>query len=370
MRQYMPTGAPPSGAKVAWARPGFDQASYDASRAGRNAHAMHELYRRFPDDELNPEVFAHWASYGVRKEMFEAGTEHRYAVYTPTDMDPTQRYALVYVSHGGREPINKTETSGFPALVGSQKFICVLPNNLGESNEGVEEEFPRILGELVRAGYPIDHGRIYAAGYSAGSDATGVLACVYPGVLAAVSPSPGGNLYAKGRWYADPTSYARNAPYQLPLISVAGTMDGGDRYPLEESEHLANFGIWMEHIAKVADFTAPSLAESQELVTSSPDAAKRAFGFDFHRTFSTELEEVEWLVGDFLGPAGHVAARFVTGVGLPHAQTGYHVPLIWDFIKHYSRDLTTGESIYSPVVIDGIRSAAAASQQPAEQVAG
>ena len=356
MAQFLPTGPPKGGHKSAWAVPGFDQAAFDASRVGRQTAAMQEIYQLYPDDEMHPEVLAYWERHGVRKELFDTDTDSKYSVFTPLDLDQTQRYALVYVSHAGREPINRCETNGFPELAGSQKFIAVCPWNRGPSNDGVEAEFPRILDALLTRGYPVDLGRVYAVGYSAGSDATGVLACVYPDVLAAVSPSPGGNLFAKGRWYADPTSYQRNAPYQLPVICVAGTMDGGDRYPLTEPEHLANVNIWMQHVAKVAGYVPLSLESSRALAEGSGDPAKRAFGFDFDRTFSEELADLEWVFGDFAGESGATVARFVSAVGLPHAVTPYHAPIIWDFIKHFSRDRASGASVYSPVVVDGIRS--------------
>lgn len=360
MAQYMPTGAPAGGSTFAWAVPGFDQAEFDSSIAGRNIARMQEIYYRYPDDELHPEVLAHWERQGVRKELFDADTDGKYSVFSPLELDDSSRYAVLYLSHGGQQPINLCETNGFPALVGGQKFICICPWNLGPSNDGVETEFPRIL-DAVSRNYPIDESRIYAAGYSAGSDATGVLACAYPDILAAVSPDPGGNLFAKGRWYTDPDSYARNQPFRLPLICVGGTMDGGDRYPLTEPEHLANFNIWMKHIAKVAGYEPITMAESRALVEGSEDAVKRAFGFDFHRSFSAAMEGLDWLFGDFLGTDGVPVARFVTGVGLPHAQTAYHAPIIWDFLRHFSRNRETGASQYSPVALDGVRQPVAVS---------
>ncbi|MDR1185871.1 MAG: aldo/keto reductase [Bifidobacteriaceae bacterium] len=321
---------------------------------------MQEIYERHPEDPLHPEVLRHWARLGVRKELFDADTDGRYAVFTPLDLGgglgggesaatPECRRPLVYVSHGGLEPINHAETNGWAELAGREGLIVVYPWNRGPSNDDVQSEFPRILDALTARGYPIDPTRVYAVGYSAGSDATGVLACVYPDVLAAVSPSPGGNLFAKGRWHADRSSYAKNGPLRLPLICVAGTMDGGDVYPLVAQEHLDNFSIWMTHIAKARDFEPLTLERSRAIAGTSPDAAERAFGFEFHRTFSFTREEMQWVGGDFFGDEGTVVARFVAGIGLPHAVTATHSLLIWDYLKHFSRDRATGESLYSPV---------------------
>jgi hypothetical protein len=366
MTQHMPTGAPEGGTKSAWARPGFDQQAFDASRVGRAIAQMKDIYNRHPDDGMHPEVLRHWASRGVRKELFDANTDGRYSVFTPLDFDSAQRYPLVYASHGGLEPINRAETNGWAELSGREHVIVVYPWNGGPSNDLVQSEFVRILDALLAKGYPVDLGRVYAVGYSAGSDATGVLACVYPDWLAGVSPSPGGNLFAKGRWYADPESYAKNEPFRLPVVCVAGTMDGGDVYPLATQEHLDNFSIWMTCVAKVRDFEPLTLACSRALVKAGDDLAKRVFGFPFHRTFRFEREGLEWVGGDFFGADETVVARFVAGVGLPHAETATHSALVWDFLRHFSRDQETGASRYAPVALDGGRPAADADLTAAE----
>ena len=357
MSLYMPKGAPPEGQAFAWALPGFDEAGFKASLAGRNVARMQDIYLHYPDDEMNPAVVKYWQSMGVRKELFDQGTEGKYAVYTPLDLEPNDLCALVYVSHGGMEPINRTETNGWPRLAGKEKFICVIAWNGGPSNDEVETEFARILGLVVDNGYPVDLSRVYAVGYSAGSDATGVLACAYPDILAGVSPDPGGNLFAKGRWYSQPQSYSKNDRYPLPIICVGGTMDGGDRYPLASDEAVANFNIWMAHVAHVDDFEPLSLDRSMSLAQSSEDPSKKVFGLDFHKTFQIRMEEVDWMVGDFKAHDTTVA-RFISGVGLPHTQTWYSAPMIWDFLCHFSRDRSTGASVYAPIAVDGLRSSA------------
>jgi hypothetical protein len=318
---------------------------------------MQKIYQAYPDDEMNPGVIQYWQDQGVKKELYDADVdkgEGKYSVFTPLDLDYRKKYALVYGSHGGMTAINRYETSGFPMLAGSAKIIVVCPWNRGPSNDAVHEEFPRIINEILRKGYPVDESRIYATGYSAGSDATGVLACAWPEMLAAVSPNPGGNLFAKGRWYLDESSYEKNRNLRMPLICVGGTMDGGDRYPFSQEEHFSNYNIWMETIVKAPGYGKMTLAKSRELVENSGDPAKRAFGFDFQRTFVTHIEGIDWFGGDYHDEGGYAVARFIAGCGLPHAQTRYHAPIIWDFVKHFSRDRKTGRSIYTPVVIDGI----------------
>lgn len=358
MAIFMPKGAPKGGTKFAWALPEFDQEKYDKSEAGMNAAKMQEIYRKYPDDEMHCEVLKYWEEHGVKKELYDAeidGGLGKYSVFTPLDMNPSKKYALVYVSHGGLQPINQCETNGFPMLAGKEKFICVCPWNRGPSNDEVESEFPRIIKAVIENGYPVDRERIYAVGYSAGSDATGVLACAYPEMIAAVSPDPGGNLFAKGMWYADASYYKKNIGYKMPMICLGGTMDGGDRYPLVKEEHIQNFNIWLKYIVKAADYEELTLEKSKLLAADQTDKAKQAFGFNFQNSYTLQMENIEWFCGEYYNEDHVAVARFITGEGLPHAQTKYHAPVIWDFIKHFRRDINTGESIYVPVVIDGIR---------------
>jgi hypothetical protein len=153
----------------------------------------------------------------------------------------------------------------------------------------------------------------------------------------------------------DETSYQKNQAITMPLICVGGTMDGGDRYPFSEEVHFTNFNIWMEHIVKVSGYEKMSLAISRELAAKSQDPTKKAFGLNFQHTFVTHIEGIDWFGGDYYAEGGYAVARFITGNGLPHAQTKYHASIIWDFLKHFSRDRKTGNSIYTPVVIDGIK---------------
>lgn len=357
MSIYIPKGPPKEGQASTWASSDFDQAAFDQTEAGRNVLKMRQLFKNYPDDEMHPDVLKYWEEHGVRKELFDADVDDgigKYAVFTPLDMDSSKRYALVYDSHGGMLPINGHECAGFPMLAAAAKYICVLPNNRGPSNDGVQFEFPRILNELVRKGYPIDQSRVYAVGYSSGSDATGVLACGWPELIAAISPDPGGNLFAKGKWYAHPEFYAKNLDLALPIICVGGTMDGGDKYPFTAPHHFENFNIWMQTIVKVANYT-PLTLEQSRAIQAGADRARQIFGFDFHRTFTAHMEGIDWHCGDFLDADCVTRARFISGEGLPHVQTGYHAAIVWDFVKHFSRDTSTGASIYSPLVIDGIR---------------
>ncbi|MHC5375150.1 hypothetical protein ACYSNU_15260 [Enterococcus sp. LJL120] len=358
MSMYIPVGPPEGGHQFAHAVTGFNQTAFDQTEAGQNVIQMKKIYEEFKEDEMHPDLLAYWQSLGVKKELYNTGKnsgEHRYSIFTPLELDFSKKYALIYVSHGGMSNISQAEVTGFPAMVGNQKFICICAENGGYSNEEVETEFPRIIQEVITNGYPVDEERIYAAGYSAGSDATGVIASTNPQLVAAVSPDPGANLFYKGVWYNHPEYYQKLAKYRMPFICVGGTMDGGDRYPLETAEAIENFNIWIKEFAQIDNFKKLSLEKSKKIIRETKNPAKRAFGFNFDKTYTIHMEGLDWFVGDYKDKKHNTIARFVAGEGLPHEQTAYHSPIIWDYLKHFSRDVETGESIYNPIVIDGVK---------------
>jgi hypothetical protein len=341
--------------KKSFALPSFDEASFRKTRIYKNFEENLKIYNTYPDDEMNNGVLAYWKNFGVLKELFDDDTNGglgKYSVFTPIDMDKSQKYALIYNSHGGMDPINKTETFGFAKLAGYEKIICVCPWNGGQSNDSVNSEFPRIINNLLKAGYPVDERRIYAVGFSAGADATGILASAFPDVLAAVSPNPGGNVFVKGKLYQNSNNYTKNRNIRLPVICIGGTMDGGDKYPFEKETDYQNFNIWMDIIAKVKNYSPITFEHSIELSTSSDNEVKRIFGLDFHKTFITEIEGSRWFCGDFYGD-DTVVARFINVEGLPHIPSSFHASVAWDFLKHFSRELISKESVYSPISIGG-----------------
>jgi poly(3-hydroxybutyrate) depolymerase len=324
------------------------------TESGAYIGKMKAIAKQYPDEEMAEGVLAYWRENGVKKELYDADGDGKYSVFTPLDMEPGKTYALVYCNHAGMTPINQYETCGFPMLAGREKFICVCPWNGGPSNDNVVTEFPRILRQMEEQGYPVDFQRIYVTGFSAGSDATGALATAYPERIAAISPDPGANMFLKGKWCENPSSYEKNLPLAMPLICMGGTMDGGDRYPLDTEQGIRNFNLWMRDIVKADAFEEMTEEKARELSEGCTDRCKKIFGINFQRTYSFRQEGREWYVGEY-DRQGIVCARFICGEGVPHTQTRYHAAILWDFLKHFRRDTATGESIYDPIVVNGYR---------------
>lgn len=335
------------GPKTAFAKGTFDPEIFKNSAYGKNALQMQEIYNKYATTPMHPDVLTYWEEKGAKKELYEEGTPGAWSVFTPVDMDMTKKYPLIYCSHGGGDDIFLAETYGYTELVQPMQVICVYPQNGDFANRQIETEFPRILYELEAKGYPIDCSRVYAVGFSAGSVASLRLAMSEPKALAGIAAVPGSNSFRGGLLTKLLPDYAKNYGYQMPLMCIGGTQDGGDSFPLEEDAYYHNINLWMQNVAKVKDFAPHSLAMAQDLMTSSCDTVKRTFGLNFHQTWIEYAEETFWYCGEFYGHKGEAVARFIGIDGLPHIHCKGLAKEIFHYLRQFSRDTTTGELIYT-----------------------
>lgn len=354
----MPKGhrPPPVGGKPGEepAVAGWSREEWLSSESYAGVAANHALKTAYPD-QRDPRIAAYWASLGIRRALFDAdhdlddrgNARYAFAVLSPLEWQPGKRYPLLYYSHPGGANNYDAEQMGFSRLIPQEQFIAVYPENGGFSNQDVLTEFPRILNHLERENYPIDWGRVYAAGFSAGSDATESLGTQYPDVLAAVAPCPGSNAMYNSlcRLYGD--AYQKAARFTMPLCCVGGTADFGDVYPYPDPECYENFNIWAGEICRVPGYRPITFAQAQRLAAQSDDPAIRWTGLPFPRTWTRHMEGRPWYFGEFPGAGGEPLIRFVIGKDLPHEVTNCHVRLVWDWLKCWSRDPATGMLHYT-----------------------
>lgn len=342
----------PKPGEPGWHEPyieGFDGEAWEKSESYRSSEALrYELFYKYKD-EMDPEVVKFWEERGVRKEMFDRETEeglHRYSVHTPLHMEAGKKYPMIYYCHGGMQDPFQAECSGFSLLIAEHPMIIVYGHNGGPSNEDAVEDFKRITDALKEKEYPIDWERVYAAGFSGGSDAAESIATQWPEMVAAVSPCPGSNAMYNSLCRLTPEAYEKCRNTRVPMLCIGGTADFGDKYPLPDPECVENFNIWAKEIAKAADYQEMTFEQSQNLAAHSADNVKRAAGIDFTKTWISFFEERNWFFGEYYGEKGEPVIRVILGEGVPHVVTGCHARLTWEFFCHWSKDLTTGESRY------------------------
>jgi hypothetical protein len=335
--------------------PGFDQAAFDQSISGQSAAKNRELCEKYKD-EMDPAVLNYWEQYGVMKELFDAKIDDgmkKYSVHTPLHMVPGRRYPLLYFSHGGFQTPFQAETAGFSKLIEKEQFIAVYPFNGGYSNEDAVTEFKRITDALREIDYPIDWTRVYAAGFSSGSDATESIATQWPELIAAAAPCPGSNAMYNSLCRISREAYEKCIFCQVPLICVGGDSDYGDTYPFPDHECYENFNIWMQDICRVKDWKYVAMEEGRNLVAKG-EGIEQKIGVPFQKKWVQSFEERNWYFGQQFDAAGRPVVEYVCGEGIPHIMTGCFASVVWEALKHWSRNPETGELIYTPVVMGGV----------------
>lgn len=319
------------------------------------------IYDAYPLEPMHPAVLAHWEARGMKKELYDADHDqgkYSWSIFTPLDMKPDKKYALVYFCHGGANPNNLAETYGFTELAAAERFLICYPNNGGPSNDEVDTEFPRILSEIRRLGYPIDWERVYCVGFSSGSEGAAAAACTCTRECAAVGVLPGGQPFKDLQFYTGADYYASTGGLRLPGCFIGGSMDYSN-YPTPAQlqvpprpERAENLNIWLRDIAKIRRDYPVSL-ESIEACLHSDDPVKAELGLEFDKEYSFHVEGMDWVGGDFYGVDGAPVARMIRAIGARHIVWDSQAKLVWDYLKHFRRDQETGESIYDPVTCWG-----------------
>ena len=352
----------------------YDEEAFRTTDIGRRRDELLAPFSVYADAPMHPDLLRYWAGKGLRKELYDSegrsgfDAPYAYSVFTPLDMDPGKKYALIYFSHGGGQSIEWAEHYGFNTLAAREKYIVVYAQNGGRSNNASEREFRRIMRKLLEKGYPVDRERVYSAGFSSGSEAAARIAAAYPETVAAVACMPDGIPFKYLAFDSADETMVRLRQYRMPGIFIGGTVDIGTFPAAWAAEYagselgvgtvenaVASLNAWMRDIAKIRDFQPLSYAGVTEKLKSSPDPVEREFGLTFDRQSAFHVQGVDWLGGESYGSDGAPVMRMARAKGVPHMVWESQAGLVWDYLKHFRRDTGTGASIYDPVVCWGER---------------
>lgn len=198
----------------------------------------------------------------------EAGMLMPYRVVIPATYDPQQPSKLVVYLHGsgGNDNRDMDRTANYNGSTGTWwDFLCGEFNFIGLSvngytpetyganadNEDAAKAQASALAELevlhaieqVKASYNIDDAHIFLMGNSMGSGGTTWLACKYPGMFAAISPSGlfPANAGSEGLHDMGTREYSKLG--DLPIRVVMGTEDRFYPTALATYQELAALGM-------------------------------------------------------------------------------------------------------------------------------
>ncbi len=165
------------------------------------------------------------------------GHTRSYTIHIPKEYTTTQKYALVFLFHGGsgNGKIPTTliggasflKDSGMEVKADSSGFIVVAPDALegnwndgrGTTNtekEGIDDvQFVRDMLTALEKKYAIDPKKIYAAGISNGGMFSHRLACEAPDIIAAIGPVSS----------AIPKPIMSTCTSKVAMVGIQGTED-------------------------------------------------------------------------------------------------------------------------------------------------
>ena len=262
---------------------------------------------------------------------------------------PAHSIPLILCNHGaGDDPVQAADEMGLITLAGQKRIAVVAPrygtdiagNSLfGASPFDVNGQALPALVQYMLDTYPaLDPGRVYATGYSMGGAATVEAVECAPQLFAAAVPMAAGTPWGLHVCTDEEIAVFENVDVAMMFTTSAYDLDGA----FNQAEHILGQG-YLDVLSLFAQFN-----EMDEL--DRDFEANPIVGFKADRIvkklLNDEYENTTWYVNNKDG-VPMLAVSFTDH--LVHAlHPDYGMDLGWNFMKHYSRDLETGELVYNP----------------------
>lgn len=345
---------------------GFDVAAWVDGEPGQWA-ANNFKYFFGGVDQNAPEIYEKWEALGATKLFFPADDElQEWSMFIPANLEEGKEYPAMFAMHMGGTNILFAEGMGFVEDGISQGYIVICPSwnghDISEAQQAAFEAsgfenyeayaFAKVLERALEAA-PIDASRVYAAGFSGGGNAAAKIAMECPELVAGVSPATGAAVQISGE-----AALQKMAENGIALMMCYGTMDAEQRWPITKDpvelgkestyvsieDRIANVNAWNTLSGSAAAPVTPE--DVAELAQAEEVSASSLFGLNFDETSSKEYETTYYF-GDFKNAEGQPAVRYMAVEGNPHFVSPMWATEVFDFFKHFSRDLETGALVYT-----------------------
>ena len=254
---------------------------------------------------------------------------------------------LFLLLHGmGDDPLQCVDELGFLNVAGKERFAIIAPYHLVQRTRAAEV-LPPLVDYMLEKFPALDPSRVYVTGYSMGGAATlNVINGQNKLFAAAVPHAPA--------IFGGENEIVKQDDVQIPIMFTTATYDfcgfggvsgfAGDPNPAEayEPEHLK--AVMADRINEYMQLNGFDQIEydydKYEISGFRADLYKEI-------TINNEYRNYSWF---FVNDAGVPMVGLNVTDFLPHGLYQEFGPITWDFVKHYSRDLETGEVVYDPYV--------------------
>lgn len=331
--------------------PAFDVDRYIDSEFGEKLMEHFENYAPY-EDEMDPRVLAYWEARGLRKTMHNGEDDmHKWTSFVPLEAEenPELRFPVIFCIHGNSTPIFMVETYGYCHLAAKEKCIVIMPT---EAEDGFEDLYDQVMRE-----FPVDPTRVYIIGFSYGGYVVNKYGITMNDKFAA--GCSGGVLYNgfegnNGYRIMRFTEEQRQNAYEkhFPIIFITGQQESNLFLPYnKQKDEVTNlrdkvFGtiFWR----KVNGCETPTFEEAKEVDYTNANTVECILGTRCDNTYVKVLDGVLYYFGEVVSEDGITRLVHVGIENGPHVAAPSFAQVSWDFMKHFSRDPETGESVYTP----------------------
>lgn len=257
---------------------------------------------------------------------------------------PRHSIPLVLANHGGGDdPLQYLDEIGLVQLAGEKRIAVVAP-----FHSNVTGLLSEVLPELVRYmldAYPaLDPSRVYCTGYSMGGRAAMAALSGDAGVFAA-AVAQGAVTYL-----ATEEQEKQYADIDIPILFTTSTYD----FHMDEATLVLRLSYYFGMKAVTFDYTT---LINQYLGYNGMEPVRFDFAAHPMSGFKGDTYERVMLNNEYATHTWMIHNRDgVPMVGLnvteflPHGLYQEYAGIFWNFAKHYSRNLETGEVVYNPFV--------------------
>ena len=247
---------------------------------------------------------------------------------------PEGTIPLILCNHGsGDDPRVFVEEFGLLELAGQERVALVAPEH--QHIAAIRGEALTAVVKYMLETYPaLDASRVYATGYSMGGGATQTVGFYDPTLFAAITPTasashlPLTDEQLEVFKTVDLPAMLANSSYD----TTVGVPYGGA--PIRETQQT-----YLRNWAMVNEIELPEYDFEANPYTGLTNEDRYVFDI-----VNGEFENNTWYYEKDGVPL--FASYFVEG--MIHALYPEYARINWEFMKHYSRNLETGEIIYQP----------------------
>ena len=367
------------------------QAMKDGGYMEALAEMMEPVLMNF--DDHSPEVVAYWAKRGMVKEFhgedvpfswseyaMKTGYEWkpnpegkqnnfiRWNSFVPVSaFDPKnagRKYPVVFMLHGGFNPISIIDGWGVPQEAARREWIVIAPSI------ELDDVLDIILDEAKKL-YPVDESRVYVCGFSYGGFMSNFIGNKRPDVYAAVAPcgAPISNGFVDKAIGPEPQtpfdgiSRAKQAGTYMPVFNIYGNLDGF-RFPLYNAKAfrpgvknrdelpsgtptlIDGINHWLD-TNKGTPLNVDDVFALKDNPGSCEAADKMGLPLPAEQFETVVADGITNYIASFPSEDGVVRTKIMCEMNMPHWPTPEMARQMFEFFSHFSRNTETLESIYT-----------------------